>query len=144
MKYKYLAGIILMLCLSSGSFSVVTAQPAQGKTESIEVEVDVPILNDDLIAAKERALMLAQRKAVELVVGVYINAATLVGKAELIDNQIYSKTNGYVKKYEVLSGEREGDSYKMKLRAEIKVGDVNKDLDGMGILIKAPRSRTPG
>ncbi|PIU52208.1 hypothetical protein COS91_00450 [Candidatus Desantisbacteria bacterium CG07_land_8_20_14_0_80_39_15] len=119
------------------------AQPVEGKTESVEVEVTEPILNNDVNAARERALMKAQRKAVELVVGVFVNAATLVGKAQLVDSQIYSKTNGYVKKYEVLSETQEGDALKMKLKALVKVGDVNKDLDALGLMIKGATVQNP-
>lgn len=130
-------------CMHVGSAPVVKAQPVEGKTENVDVEVEVPILNNDVHAARERALMLAQRRAVELVVGVFVNAATLVGKAELVDSQIYSKTNGYVKKYDILSEKQEGDALKMKLRALVKVGDVNKDLDALGLMIKGATIQNP-
>lgn len=142
-RYKSIVCISVVCSLILTAVPFAAAQPVEGKTESVEVDVDVPILNDDVMAARETALMLAQRRAVELVVGVYINAATLIGKAELIDSQIYSKTNAYIKKYEILSGQKEGDSYKMKLKADVKVGNVNKDLDGMGILIKGATVHDP-
>jgi len=138
-----LTGLLFSGCVPVGNVSVLKAQLAEDKTESIEVEVFEPILNNDVNAAKERALTKAQRRAVELVVGVFVNAVTLVGKAELVDSQIYAKTNGYVKKYEVLSEQQEGDSLKMKLRALVKVGDVNKDLDGLGLMIKGATVQNP-
>lgn len=138
-----LAGFFLTGCIHVGNVPVLKAQPVEGKTESIEVEVFEPILNNDVNAAKERALIKAQRKAVELVVGVFVNAATLVGKAELVDSQIYAKTNGYVKKYDILSEKEEEGAIKLKIKALVKVGDVNKDLDGLGLMIKGATIQNP-
>jgi len=143
MQIRKIMAMVLTGIFIIESINLLCAQPVEGKTESVDVEVEVPILNDDIYAARERALMLGQRRAVELVVGVFVNAATLVGKAQLVDNQIYSKTNGYVKKYEVLSEQREGDTLKMKLRALVKVGDVNKDLDALGLMIKGATIGNP-
>ncbi|OIO03072.1 hypothetical protein COY52_11705 [Candidatus Desantisbacteria bacterium CG_4_10_14_0_8_um_filter_48_22] len=135
--------LILACLLVFGNIQVLRAQSAADKAENVEVEVEVPVLNDDVASARERALNLAQRRAVELVVGVFVNAATLVGKAELVDNQIFSKTNGYVKKYEVLSEKREGDALKMKVKALVKTGDVNRDLDAVGLMIKGATIGNP-
>jgi len=133
-----IAGVLIF-----GNISCLRAQLSDTKTEAIDVEVDVAVLNNDVNAARERALMQAQRRAVELVVGVFVNAATLVGKAQLVDSQIYSKTNGYVKTYEVLSEKRDGDSFKMKMKAYVKVGDVNRDLDAVGLMIKGTTIQNP-
>lgn len=133
-----IAGILIF-----GNTFLVNAQVPDTRTEAVEVEVDVPVLNNDVNSARERALMQAQRRAVELVVGVFVNAATLVGKAQLVDSQIYSKTNGYVKTYEVLSEKRDGESFKMKLKAYVKIGDVNRDLDAVGLMIKGATIQNP-
>ena len=143
MRYRKIIVMFLIGTLTVLNTPVLLAQPVEGKTESVEVEVDEPIYNNDVNAARERALMKAQLEAVKLVVGVFINAAVLVGKAQLVDSQIYSKSNGYVKKYEVLSEKQEGDAFTMKIRALVKVGDVNKDLDGLGLLIKSATVQNP-
>jgi len=103
-------------------------------TEIIQAEGLAAVINNDILDAKKRALGEAQRNAVEMTVGVYVNAATRVEKAIMVDQQILSKTNGYIKKYKILSEGREGDLYKTKIEALVKIEDVNKDLNLLGLL----------
>lgn len=102
-------------------------------TEVVQAEGLAAVLNNDILDAKKRALGEAQRNAVEMTVGVYINAATRVEKAIMVDQQILSKTNGYIKKYKILSEGRESDFYKTKIEALVKIEDINKDLDILGL-----------
>jgi hypothetical protein len=103
-------------------------------TEVVQAEGMVAVLNNDILDAKKRALGEAQRNAVEMTVGVYVNAATRVEKAIMVDQQILSKTNGYIKKYKLLSEGREGDFYKTKIEALVKIEAVNKDLNILGLM----------
>ena len=108
-----------------------------GKTmggEVVEAEGLVPYHSDDLPGTKAAALAAAQRSAVELVVGVYVTAKTRVEKSVAIEQNILSKTAGYVKRYEILSEGRSGDWYKMRIRALVATGDIHDDLDSMGAL----------
>ncbi len=102
-------------------------------TEVVQAEGLVAVLNNDILDAKKRALGEAQRNAVEMTVGVYVNAATRVEKAIMVDQQILSKTNGYIKKYKILSEGREGDFYKTKIEALVKIEAINKDLNILGL-----------
>ncbi|MDD5491067.1 MAG: hypothetical protein PHV60_00100 [bacterium] len=103
-------------------------------TEVVQAEGLAAVINNDILDAKKRALGEAQRNAVEMTVGVYVNAATKVEKAIMVDQQILSKTNGYIKKYKILSEGREGDFYKTKIEALVKIEAVNKDLNILGLL----------
>src|SRR6266478_3685841 len=58
--------------------------------------------SSDALMIKKRALAEAQKKAVEMVVGVHVSAKTLVSKAIEIQSNILARTDGYVKKYDVL------------------------------------------
>lgn len=110
-----------------------------GKTmggEVVEAEGLVPYHEEDLPGTKAAALAAAQRSAVELVVGVYVTAKTRVEKSVAIEQNILSKTAGYVKRYEILSEGRSGDWYKMRIRALVATGDIHDDLDTMGALRK--------
>ncbi len=102
-------------------------------TEVVQAEGLVAVLNNDILDAKKRALGEAQRNAVEMTVGVYVNAATRVEKAIMVDQQILSKTNGYIKKYKILAEGREGDFYKTKIEALVKIEAINKDLNLLGL-----------
>lgn len=110
------------------------------RTEVIRATGMTPLVNNDLVEAKKRALAEAQKSAVEMTVGVYVNAATRVEKAIMVDQQILSKTNGYIKKYKILSEGREGEFYKLTIEALVKIEDINKDLSILGL--NAPPSPT--
>ncbi len=112
------------------------SKPGQEVTEVVRADGMSAITNNDIIDAKKRALADAEKNAVEMTVGVYVNAATRVEKAIMVDQQILAKTNGYIKKYKILSEGREGDLYKIRIEALVKIEEVNKDLADLGL--KAP------
>jgi len=129
----FAAGSALLLAGCAGS----SRQLKNGKSsegEVVEAEGMTPYNADDLPGTKAAALAAAQRSAVELVVGVYVNAKTRVDKAVAIQNQILTNTSGYVKRYEILSEGRDGQWYKMRIRALVATGDLRNDLDSLGLL----------
>src|ERR1700704_1081523 len=73
------------------------------KGEVVEAEGMAPYNAEDLAATKAASLAAAQRAAVELVVGVYVNAKTRVEKAVAIEQDILTRSGGYIKRYEILS-----------------------------------------
>lgn len=110
------------------------------RTEIVRATGIAAVINDDLVEAKKRALADAQKNAVEMTVGVYVNAATRVEKAIMVDQQILAKTNGYIKKYKILSEGKENEFYKLTIEALVKIEDINKDLSILGL--HAPPSPT--
>ncbi len=102
--------------------------------EVVEAEGFVPDNPQDRLSAKKASLTDAQRNAVEKVVGVYVSARTFVEKAIAIENNILARTEGYVKKYDVLKDGPEGGFYKTKIRALVAVKDLEADLKQMSLL----------
>ena len=102
--------------------------------EVVVAEGMAPFNGDDLPATKAVALAAAQKAAVELVVGVYVNAKTRVEKAVAIEQKILTQTEGYVKRYEILSEGRDGAWYKMKIRALVTTQKLRSDLEELGTL----------
>lgn len=129
-----LSVLVLSACASSGTNIKGSAKEEKEITEVVLAEGLAPVLNNDILDAQKRALAEAQRNAVEMTVGVYVNAATRIEKAILVDQQILSKTNGYIKKYKIISEGREGDFYKTKIEALVKIEAVNKDLSLLGLM----------
>ena len=107
--------------------------------EIVVAEGIAPYKADDLPGTKAASLAAAQRSAVELVVGVYVNAKTRVEKAVAIEQSILAKTSGYVKRYEILSQGRDGEWYKTKIRALVSTQQLHQDLDTLGLLKTAGR-----
>src|SRR5687768_4747919 len=101
-RWLALAGSLVLLAGCGGSGKQVRKTDSMGG-EVVDAEGTAPYREDDLTGTKAAALAAAQRAAVELVVGVYVNAKTRVEKAMLIENSILTKTSGFVKRYEILS-----------------------------------------
>lgn len=131
----------LLLAACSGS----QTRLRNGKTlegEVVEAEGQAPYNGSDLAATRAAALAAAQRAAVELVVGVYVSGKTKVDKAVAVESNILSKSEGLIKRYEVLSEGRSGDWYKMRIRALVATKDIHEQLENMG-LIRSPALGNP-
>src|SRR5260221_691724 len=140
MKFKQLTRVILATTFALTACSSSNTHLKTGKTlegEVVEAEGLVPYNSLDLPATKAAALAAAQRSAVELVVGVYVSAKTRVDKAVAIEQNILSRTSGYIKRYEILSEGRSGDWYKMRIRALVSTKEIHDELDSRGLLRQA-------
>jgi len=70
--------------------------------EKVTAEGMVPYDGKDLPAAKAGALAAAQRHAVEQVVGVFVSGRTQVRQAVAIQQKVLSRTQGLIKRYEII------------------------------------------
>ncbi len=136
-----LAGTALLLsgCAANKS-RLKIGQTDQG--EVVEAEGLAPYEANDLIKTKRGSLTDAQRNAVEKAVGVFVSAKTMVEQAIAIENNILARTEGYVKKYDILSETVDQGLYKTKIRALVAIKDLEADLKGMSLL-KAPPLKRP-
>ncbi|MDD4005157.1 MAG: hypothetical protein PHW69_08155 [Elusimicrobiaceae bacterium] len=80
---------------------------------------------EDPAGMRAAALVSAQRNAVEKVVGVFVSAKTLVRESITIDQKILARTQGFIKTYKVLDEGRQGDLYRVQIKAVVLVSDVN-------------------
>lgn len=103
-----------------------------GLNSSYDVEVveatGMAPLTSDIKAAKESSLSDALKNALHLVVGVYISGESMVSKSILIDDEITSKTEGYIEKYEVIKEYTEDNFYKVKIKAYVRKEDIANKL----------------
>ncbi len=125
------AAVILAGC-SGSKHRLKLGKSAEG--EVVEAIGYSPYNPKDILLTKQASLADAQRKAVEKVVGVFVSARTLVEKSVAIENNILSRTDGYIKKYDVQSEGPEGDLYKTKIRALVALKDLEADLKSMSLL----------
>jgi len=110
---------------------------------TVEAEGEVNTIAGNALATKEAGLMAAQKKALEKAVGVLVTGQVVVSQAQVIEDGLFSKTAGYMKSWEVL-GEREEDGvHYTKIRARVKFGDVKKDVDSLGLLIRTKKVGNP-
>jgi hypothetical protein len=140
-----LAGMTVFLFLLSacgGSRShLKIGKTAEG--EVVEAEGLAPNDPAQLILTKRASLNDAHRNAVEKAVGVFVSGRTMVEKAVAIENNILAKTEGYIKKYDILSEGADGPMYKTKIRALVALKDLERDLKDNALMnlpdLKKPR-----
>jgi len=123
----FTALLLLLLGCATGRIGI---RPTPG-AEVVETEGQAPIIKDDLIGAKNTALSEAQRAALGLVVGVYVSGETLVSKATLLEENILGQTEGYIEKYTIAKEWREGNFYKIKIKAAVRKEDLAKKINEM-------------
>ena len=128
---------ILSSLLLSGALLVGGPAAAQlgGPAETVVVNGSAP-LDIAPTMARERALQQAFRLAVEQVAGVIVESETLVENLALFEDNILTRTQGYVRDYEVLY-ERERDGIlTLEVEVEVVPGRLSRDLQSIGILLR--------
>ena len=94
------------------------------------------IVGGNTMAAREKALTNAYRAAVESGVGSMVESNSITQNFQLITDNIYSKSQGYVKSFDVVS-EGMGDApntYKVTIKAIVNMTQMGDDLRSLGIL----------
>ncbi len=95
----------LLLLLSQA----LSAETQVGLTQMVTTSGEAVIVGEDLPAAREEALVDAQRNALEQTLGVKIRAQSAVQDYRMVDDVVLSLISGYVKKTRLVSERREGD-----------------------------------
>jgi hypothetical protein len=85
--------------------------------------------------ARDQAIEDAQKKAVEMAVGILIDSQTQVENYQLISDKILSQTKGYIKHYSIAGETVEDTLLRVKINAEVSLGQLTDDLSGIGILL---------
>jgi hypothetical protein len=118
---------LLSVALVCGWLTAALAQPAVTAVES-----------DGVGANKDLAIADAKRNAVEKGIGTIVASQTLVNNYTIAKDQILSKSNGFVKSFEVISEKQEVDnSFTVKIRANVTeiVDQVVKDQVALDLLL---------
>ena len=126
-------GLLVIICLLV-LFSAVQLEAADSKV--VEVEGLGTISDNNLSVAKEKAVNDGLRRAVEQVVGTYVSSSTKTENARLIEDKILKSSQGYVKSYTILSKNPGKEMYKVNLRVEVGVKDLEDDLEALELNIK--------
>ena len=113
--------------------AVQLSSPGPQDTEVLAEGVAAVTSTADI--ARDHAIDDALRKAVEQGVGTWIDSETQVRNFQLIEDNIYSRSRGYVASYRIIDEGVEGDLYRVVLRAMVKTGDVENELAAIGLLL---------
>ncbi len=86
--------------------------------------------------ARENALQDSFRRAIEQVVGVMVEAKTVVSDATLLQDKIYSKSAGFIKTYKINSEVFESTACRINIKATVSKVRLVKGLNDIGLLMK--------
>jgi hypothetical protein len=118
---------------------LVSAHYAHGEqllqSQVIKAEGVGAIVNNDKAIARDNAIEDALRKAVEQAVGTLVSSETMVENFQLLSDRIYTKTEGYVQKYKIISEAPAENIYKVILEATVTLGNLKNDLAAIGLLM---------
>jgi hypothetical protein len=93
--------------------------------------------------ARDNAIQDALRKAVEQAVGTMVSSETLVENFQVVRDNIYNKSQGYVKEYKIVKESPGKDLYAVTIMATVSTDNLKNDLGALGLLIaRAGKPRT--
>jgi hypothetical protein len=120
---------LLSLSIASLAFAQATVVTKEGTGEAA-------IVNKDEQKAFAEAQQNALRAAVEQAAGVKIDADTVVVNNQLVRDQVFANTSGYVKKFEVLSKKSDKGVVTVTVKADVITDNLDKDIEAARALVR--------
>lgn len=116
---------------TSGALALwLLSLPAFAAEETIEVTGVAAVVNGDVAHARDKAIDDAKRKAVEQVAGAHVSSQSITENFQLVEERIYARASGFVRRYEVMSEFKDPDgTYQVKVKATVDAGSVAEHLD---------------
>ena len=106
------------------------------EVKRIEVEGLAAIKENDIAAARDKAIEDALRRAVEQTVGTIVESETLVENYQLLSDRIYTRSDGYVAGYKIMEESQQEKLYRVKLLVDVGMDKLKDDLSAIGLLIR--------
>jgi len=133
------------LCFALFSLLLCPVHAAGIETESVEATGTAEIQNSNLAQAREQAISLALRGAVEKVLTSAVPQPVLAAGKAVIQNKIYAVTERYILNYRIVREAEQEGSYLVQVAATVDAGSLRTDLRNLGILGgQAEGKGTPG
>lgn len=118
------------LCIAASAITLLAQE-----TKTVTAEGVAVIQGGARDLARDAAIEDAQKRAVEQAIGILIDSQTQVENYQLISDKILSQTKGYIKHYSVASETVEDTLLRVRINAEVALGQLTDDLSGIGILL---------
>ncbi len=142
--------LVSILCLSCVSLDPSFATSDQPQTAPVQQSEPSPtstfpvnasaegvgvIVNNNTAQARDQAIQDGLRLVVEQAAGTMVSSETLVQNYEVLRDQIYSQSQGYIQHYEVSNETTEGNLYRVTIQAAVAKGNLKNDLAALGLLM---------
>lgn len=102
---------------------------------SVNARGQAAIVNNDKAMARDKAIEDALRRAVEQVVGTMVTSESRTKDYQLIEDNIYTHSKGYVESYKIISEKVEDNVYIVEVQADVSAGKIEGKLQAIGIAI---------
>lgn len=107
-------------------FAVAWGNSGYASEKTVEATGEAQIINNDLGAAKNQAIVRAKWAALEKAAEVKVKVETIVQNAQLVDEAIKSEVSGAVSSYSVADEGKDGDTYWIKIMAKVSTDSAQK------------------
>ncbi len=125
--------LAIFLILIAG---IAWAQNDSGDIQEVLVDGYGSIFQGEKLIGRDAAIKDALRNAVEQVVGTMIDSQTKVKNFQVISDEIYSKSQGYVEKYEIIAeGAEDSNTYKVQIKALVSKTGIKDKLMALKVLL---------
>ena len=115
-----------------------TTAKAQTDIQVVQAKGRATILNNDIAAARDEALIDARVKALETL-GIHVSAETIISQSSMIDQTVVNKTKGFIRSYRVLNEFEQSGIYHVEIEAwisfEISEEDLRKYLRNFSVVV---------
>ncbi len=109
---------------------------AQQPTQTVISKGVAAIFNEDKALARDQAIDDALRKAVEQTLGTFVQSSTLVQNFQLVEDNIMSWTNGYVRSHRIVNeGLADAATYEVTIEAVVEMANLKNDWESVQNLI---------
>ncbi|MBI2951107.1 hypothetical protein HYY27_03385 [bacterium] len=143
MSIRSFAGLLLVLLFHFAPllYAQGVSRPAPQVTETVQTDGMAPVVAENVVNARDNAIQDALRKAVEQVAGTMIASETLVQNSQLLSDNIWSKSSGFVERYALVKEGRSADGmYTVSVSALVKKGPLEESIAALHLLIEQMRS----
>ncbi len=130
----------IVLCLLLSLF-VVCPTLCEASQNSVIAEGMAAVSGSSPAMSRQEALHDAQRNAVEKALGTMLSSETLVENMVLIKDKIFTRVEGYVKHFEILSQACDADTCSVTIEAEVEEMSLADDVAALVHIL--PRMNYP-
>jgi hypothetical protein len=103
------------------------------EVQTITVKGESWFEGSDGLIGKDRAIKDAVVRALEQVVEAMISSETRVQNFQLLNDEIYTKTEEYVQDYKIIVENQRTNVYEVTIQATVATGPIKKKLDALGL-----------
>ncbi len=132
----------ITLCLVFSLVLLCLAAAAGMETESVEAEGSAAIHNHNLAQAREQAISLALRGALEKVLSSAVSPQSLAAGKSVITDKVYPVTERYILGYRIVRESEQDGAYAVRIAATVDAGSLKGDLRSLGVLGGQGEART--